>query len=755
MKKILLPLALCFATVACFAQSKTIYNLDFEQLDAKTGMPAGWGMGNISTADLPTDSTAAAYILDKSVKQNGNYSLLIDWSKGYKEWTASDYVIRQVFKGSKITLTGYVKTENVTDGAGLWMRLDGADGNVLGFDNMQSRFIKGTTDWKEYSITLAYDPDEVKDITLGGLITGTGKMWMDNLHITIDDKDIAEAEQYTPAPSKCNADRDTTFANGSGIKSIALNADKVKDLANLGMLWGFIKYYHARVSDGAYNMDAALFRVLPSVLAAKSSNEANAVMEKWVDGFGKPAVCKKCEEEKPEDVKLKPDYGMLFATNNFPKSMTDKLEFIKKNRSAEEGKHYYIGAQPGIGNPIFQHEASYSKITYPDAGMRLLSLYRYWNMVQYFFPYRHLIGEDWNKVLPEFIPAFCSASDTLDYQLACLKLIARVHDTHANIWGGASALSRMKGQLTTPIQAKFMQEKLVVTGYYTTDPELQKGIKIGDVIERIDGVKVEELVHKYLPTTAASNFETQLRDLPDMHGWLFRSNKPDMEITYDHHGHQMVMNVKRISFENAKLQNAPTVAYKILKDNIGYIYPALLKEHDIDSIKIMFANTKGIVIDMRCYPATFMPFTYGEWLKPSASPFVKFTFGDIDYPGYFIKGDGPENGTSNADNYKGKLVIIVDAGTQSQAEYTTMALSTVPGAQVVGSTTAGADGNVSEIILPGGIRTIFSGIGILYPDGAESQRKGVKIDKVVNPTIQGIRNGKDEQLEEALKLING
>ena len=81
------------------------------------------------------------------------------------------------------------------------------------------------------------------------------------------------------------------------------------------------------------------------------------------------------------------------------------------------------------------------------------------------------------------------------------------------------------------------------------------------------------------------------------------------------------------------------------------------------------------------------------------------------------------------------------------------ALQTVPGVVTIGSTTAGADGNISEIILPGGLRTVISGISVLYPDDTETQRKGVKIDRVVKPTIAGIREGKDELLIEAMRLI--
>ena len=42
--------------------------------------------------------------------------------------------------------------------------------------------------------------------------------------------------------------------------------------------------------------------------------------------------------------------------------------------------------------------------------------------------------------------------------------------------------------------------------------------------------------------------------------------------------------------------------------------------------------------------------------------------------------------------------------------------------------------------------------GIVYPDGTESQRNGVKIDIEVKPTINGLRAGRDEVLEKALEI---
>jgi C-terminal processing protease CtpA/Prc len=82
-----------------------------------------------------------------------------------------------------------------------------------------------------------------------------------------------------------------------------------------------------------------------------------------------------------------------------------------------------------------------------------------------------------------------------------------------------------------------------------------------------------------------------------------------------------------------------------------------------------------------------------------------------------------------------------------------MAFRSVPGALVVGSTTAGADGNVSPIPLPGGLQALISGLGVFYPDGKPTQQVGIVPDIVVHPTIEGIRAGRDEVLEAALKAV--
>jgi C-terminal processing protease CtpA/Prc len=84
-----------------------------------------------------------------------------------------------------------------------------------------------------------------------------------------------------------------------------------------------------------------------------------------------------------------------------------------------------------------------------------------------------------------------------------------------------------------------------------------------------------------------------------------------------------------------------------------------------------------------------------------------------------------------------------------------MAFRTAPGAIVIGSTTAGADGNVSTVPLPGNLSSYISGIGVFYPDNRPTQRVGIIPDIEVKPTIAGIRAERDELIEEAIRRITG
>jgi carboxyl-terminal processing protease len=194
--------------------------------------------------------------------------------------------------------------------------------------------------------------------------------------------------------------------------------------------------------------------------------------------------------------------------------------------------------------------------------------------------------------------------------------------------------------------------------------------------------------------------------------------------------------------------------WRILDGNVGYVNMGLLLQADGPAMSAALKDTRAIVFDQRNYP-NFTLYVIAQWLNPRAKDFVKFTAPNYRQPGTFETTVTLQAGPSSPrqDYYRGRVLVLCDERTQSQAEFTIMALRSAPDVVVVGSQTAGADGNVSQIDLPGGIRAFISGLGVFYADGSPTQRIGIVPDVQVVPTVAGIRNGTDEVLQAALALV--
>ena len=99
------------------------------------------------------------------------------------------------------------------------------------------------------------------------------------------------------------------------------------------------------------------------------------------------------------------------------------------------------------------------------------------------------------------------------------------------------------------------------------------------------------------------------------------------------------------------------------------------------------------------------------------------------------------------------MAVLVNEITQSSSEFQAMVYKSLPNSTIIGSTTAGADGNLSTINLPGYIVTSMSGLGVYFPDGRETQRVGILPDIFVRPTIKGVANNRDEVLDKAIQFL--
>ncbi|MBI5691946.1 MAG: hypothetical protein HZC55_17835 [Verrucomicrobia bacterium] len=702
-------------------------------------MPREWSGGPPSTI-----------FVDHEIRHRGKSSARLERNPASEgKFSSLTKMLPIEFSGRQVELRGFLRLEDVKGHTGLWLRIDG-DGGSLRFDNMQRRGLNGTSDWKEYSIVLPLDPAG-RRVYFGFLLSGTGKVWADDLQVLVDGKPVWEAPRATPASTAGN--RDTEFDAGSGIALTGLLPVQVENLATLGEVWGFLKYHHPKVTAGGLNWDYELFRILPSILAATDRAAANQRLVRWIDQLGELAP-RKPRAPDASRLHLAPPPAWPGRDDAITRPLAERLRAVHAARSSEPKQHY-LTLTPSVGNPSFDHESAYPQIKGPDAGYQLLALYRFWNIIRYWFPYRNLIEEDWNAVLREFIPRLGLAQSTDAYLLELMALIARVHDTHANLWSSLRVRPPV-GDYHLPAVFRFVEGKPVVSEVVAGSGETTGAFRRGDIVLAIDGRPMEELIRAWTPYYAASNEPTRLRDLARGMG---RGPAGAARVRVQRDGGTLELEVARVpasAIPNTvgRTHDLPGPAFRLLSPDIAYLKLSAVKAAEATKYVEQAANTQGWIIDLRNYPAEFVVFALGQHLVDRPTDFVKFTTGDPASPGAFSF-TKTLSLQPKAPHYRGRIVILIDEVTQSSAEYTTMAFRAAPRVTVMGSTTAAADGNVSRIPLPGGAHSMISGIGVFYPDQRPTQRVGIVPDREVKPTLAGIRDGRDEVLEAALRHLLG
>lgn len=708
--------------------------------------PAGW-LGISADNIIYTDD---------QVVHSGKYSARIERGPSSPGTFSSLMAIIPLdFAGQTVEWRGFFKTEDVSDFVALWLREDDATTSIA-FGTLQGQGIKGTADWKEYSVTVPILPAG-KQLVFGFFLAGTGKAWVDDLQLLVDGQPVAQAPNRVPTVF----DVDHEFDGGSRITLTALSDAQIKNLVTLAKVWGFLKYHHPAVTTGRHHWDYELFRVLPQVLAAADVAGANAALSDWIANLGPVAECTACATLRTSDLYLGANLDWLADESLLGAGLSQTLRSIHRNRTPAD-RQFYVSLAQGVGNPVFEHDLSYASTRLPDSGYQLLALIRFWNMVEYFYPNRDVMADDgatapdyWNKVLEESIPGIALAQDSLAYQQELMRFIAKIHDTHANLWSSLAVRPPL-GSCYLPVDVRFVEGRPLVLRHTSATYGPASGLLPGDLIEQLDGVAVDDLVTRWRPFYAASNEAARLRDIGR---YMTRGVCGPAQVAI-RRGDQLVslaatrLPVAALDFSASYTHDVPGDTFQMLSPDVAYLKLSSVKAADSAAYIQAAAGTKGLIIDIRNYPSEYVVYTLGSLLVSAPVEFVRFAQGDVTNPGAF-HWTPPIRLNPQEPHYAGKVVILIDEVTQSQAEYTTMAFRTAPGSIVIGSTTAGADGNVSTVPLPGGFSSYISGIGVFYPDNRPTQRVGIIPDIEVKPTIAGIQAGRDELLDEAVRQILG
>ncbi len=509
-----------------------------------------------------------------------------------------------------------------------------------------------------------------------------------------------------------------------------------------GKVWGFLKYYHPNVAQGDFNWDEQLFYILPKIEKAKTQKQLSKIYLDWISSLGKVSKCRRCNNLK--EVFFDKNFNLSWIQNPeyFDKNLSNTLNFIKNNRAQGEN-HFLIKEK--VGQIKVVNEPEYKSFDYSNEHHKLLILFKFWNIIEYFYPYKYLTDQKWDAVLIEMIPKFRMASNKTYYRRAVRELVAKLDDTHAVVVFDDIVRNYL------PLKVKNINNKAVVSGYYNDSIGKSDGFKLGDIILKVNGLEMESEVFNTLKYANGSNANIKRTNA---YYNILHGEDSIVNLTIVRNNDTLHIEAKRYRFKEFHYGNRSSgKKWKSINDYVGYINMAYVNRDDVSEIMNGLMDKKAIIIDLRNYPS-FIYWILSRYLNKEKRDFAKSYVPVISYPGRFIFHKNSQTGVKNKNAYQGKVIILVDQETISRSEFTAMAFQTADNVTTIGSQTAGADGNVVAVELADGIKTYFTGVGIYYPDGTESQRKGVKIDIAVEPTIKGLRNGQDEILERAIELAN-
>lgn len=152
-------------------------NLGFEEGTSNWAITGGRPQDyEVDTARSAAHAGGTGGYIRSETDQPGGYALL------QQIIAAGDY------RGKRLRLSAYAKTDNVAGSAGLIMRVDGAN-SILGISNMQNKPISGTTGWKRYDIVLDV-PQEAVDIAFGAWLAGSGQFSFDDFRFETVGKNV-------------------------------------------------------------------------------------------------------------------------------------------------------------------------------------------------------------------------------------------------------------------------------------------------------------------------------------------------------------------------------------------------------------------------------------------------------------------------------------------------------------------------------------------------------------------------------------
>lgn len=387
-----------------------------------------------------------------------------------------------------------------------------------------------------------------------------------------------------------------------------------------------------------------------------------------------------------------------------------------------------------------------------DRSFRLAAVGAAWNVLEHFYPYWDVVDVNWDEVLHLRLgeAAVRSGDDHLGDVLE--RLVADARDGHGNLLRAQA----VKGFL--PARATWLGDEAVIH-LVADDTPLQPG----DTLLAIEGTSIETLYAQAAERISAST-EGWLRHKAEMHLMAgppadARPGGPTETVRVRQASGEIVdREVHRIDPQNwfQLTPERPGLAAEVAP-GIHYVDLDRLAWEDLEPHLEVLAAADGVIFDLRGYPGTagsrILPHLSTEtihsaywrvptWIRPGLE------HAEYQESRWTLAPATPHLG--------GRIVFLTGPGAISYAESCMAIVEAYGLGEIVGERTAGTNGNINRVALPGGFQMIWTGMRVVKHDG-QTVHQGVGVTPTIplTPTVEGLAAGRDELLERAIEVVNG
>jgi hypothetical protein len=399
-----------------------------------------------------------------------------------------------------------------------------------------------------------------------------------------------------------------------------------------------------------------------------------------------------------------------------------------------------LGLPAGEGKAI----AAVKEVPLPgpeDPAVRAAAVVVAWNVLRHFYPYHDVIGENWNAVLDAAIADVLDDHGADDTMLTLRRLVHRLHDGHGWVNGPVAPTGKLA------LRMMRVDGKVVVLAAPKGSPIVR-----GDEVLRIDDLSIDS-IHR-----------ARVDLMPGSPQWIEHSLFGWGRITDGPVGSHARVEVRRgEDVKSFELERLPSVdppdeferPYRsVLADGVVYVDLVRIPQDELVAKMPEIAKAPGVIFDVRGYPKSDP-----VWLPHllSVADLAKWMFvPHIVRPDYVRVTRFTEHGWDvqpAKPRIAGKVAFITGPGAISYAESLMGYVEGYRLGAIVGSPTAGANGDVNPFSVPGGFQVVFTGLKVTRIDGRQHHVLGVQPTHPVKRTLAGILAGRDEELEAALELV--